>query len=313
MTEVIGFVGLSHSPFINLLPSGPGGPGSRFLEATVSLRRAVEAARPDALVVIGPDHFHANFYDVMPPFVIGAGDVEGFGDYGSRPGPLVVASDIAWSVFEDVTAAGFDPALSLDLMADHGIVQAIELIAPDPAIPIVPVIINAAGPPLPSLSRCLAFGQSLGKALRSTPGTQRILVVASGGLSHWIPSTDPRDPAMDEARREGLVRGRADRRAFAAAREPKVRALGGTTTARVNQDFDRWFLDQICRGDLDAIAALPTAEVAERAGNGGQEIRTWLAAVAATEDPVTWTAYEPVPEWLTGMGAATSLPIPPAS
>jgi len=33
---------------------------------------AVARLAPDTVVVIGPDHFHANFYDVMPPFVLQA-------------------------------------------------------------------------------------------------------------------------------------------------------------------------------------------------------------------------------------------------
>jgi 2,3-dihydroxyphenylpropionate 1,2-dioxygenase len=309
MSEVVGFVGLSHSPFINLFPSDSvNGPGARFLAATAVLRRAAQAARPDVVVVIGPDHFHANFYDVMPPFLIGVGDAQGFGDYGSRRGRLDVATDLAWSVFEDVTAAGFDPALSMDLVVDHGIVQAVDLIAPDVSIPTVPLIVNSAAPPLPSLWRCLALGEALGKALRSAPGDNRVLVLASGGLSHWIPSTDPRDPGIDDTRRDGLIRGRNDRRAFAAAREPKVRALGGTKTARVNQEFDLWFLEQVRRGRLDQIAELQPSEVAEHAGNGGQEIRSWLVGLGAADTAISWTAYEAVPEWLTGMGAATSLP-----
>jgi 2,3-dihydroxyphenylpropionate 1,2-dioxygenase len=281
MSEIVGFVGLSHSPFINFMPpDGPDAPGGRFLAAAAVLSRAVETARPDVLVVIGPDHFHANFYDVMPPFLIGAGAAEGFGDYGSRSGPFDIATDMAWSVFEDVSAAGFDPALSLDLVADHGIVQAIELVGPQVPIPIVPVIVNCAGPPLPSLHRCRDFGGALGKALRSADGGARVLIVSSGGLSHWIPST-----------------------------EPRVKALGGTTTARVNGAFDRWFLEQVRDGRLDRLAALQPDEVVERAGNGGQEVRTWLVGLAAAEATVAWTDYEPVPQWLTGMGAATSLPV----
>jgi 2,3-dihydroxyphenylpropionate 1,2-dioxygenase len=136
-----------------------------------------------------------------------------------------------------------------------------------------------------------------------------VLIVSSGGLSHWIPSTDPRDPAMDDIRRHGLIGGRSDRRAFAAAREPRVKALGGTTTARVNGAFDRWFLEQVRDGRLDRLAALQPDEVVERAGNGGQEVRTWLVGLAAAEATVAWTDYEPVPQWLTGMGAATSLPV----
>ncbi len=38
------------------------------------------------------------------------------------------------------------------------------------------------------------------------------------------------------------------------------------------------------------------------AGNGGQEIRTWIAMSAALADtPARMPAYEDIPEWLTGM------------
>ena len=57
-------------------------------------------------MVIGPDHFHANFYDAMPPFVLGVAEAEAFGDFGSRRGPLPVASELAWSIRDGLTATG---------------------------------------------------------------------------------------------------------------------------------------------------------------------------------------------------------------
>ena len=72
MSEIVGFVGISHSPFATMLaPPTEGAPGSRFLADAERVAKAVSDLAPDAVVVIGPDHFHANFYDVMPPFVIG--------------------------------------------------------------------------------------------------------------------------------------------------------------------------------------------------------------------------------------------------
>ena len=72
MSEIIGMVGMSHSPFATMLPPpGPGAPGGRFLADAGRVAAAVRDLAPDALVVIGPDHFHANFYDAMPPFVLG--------------------------------------------------------------------------------------------------------------------------------------------------------------------------------------------------------------------------------------------------
>jgi 2,3-dihydroxyphenylpropionate 1,2-dioxygenase len=37
------------------------------------------------------------------------------------------------------------------------------------------------------------------------------------------------------------------------------------------------------------------------------EVRTWAAATAAWGGALTWVDYEPVPEWITGMGAASSI------
>ena len=93
MSEIIGMVGMSHSPFATMLPPRDAtAPGGRFLADAARVAAAVGALAPDALVVIGPDHFHANFYDVMPPFVLGVEEAEAFGDFGSRSGPLPVAS-----------------------------------------------------------------------------------------------------------------------------------------------------------------------------------------------------------------------------
>jgi 2,3-dihydroxyphenylpropionate 1,2-dioxygenase len=57
------------------------------------------------------------------------------------------------------------------------------------------------------------------------------------------------------------------------------------------------------------VTALGTDSVEERAGSGGQEIRTWLIGHAAARMPLRWTSYEAVPEWITGMGSGTTFPL----
>ncbi|GLZ47700.1 2,3-dihydroxyphenylpropionate 1,2-dioxygenase [Actinomycetospora sp. NBRC 106375] len=310
MSEIVGFVGMSHSPFATLLPpAGPDDPGAPFLADAARVRDAVARLAPDAVVVVGPDHFHGNFYDVMPPFVLGVEEAVGFGDYGSTSGPLPVAGDLAWSVYDGLTDAGFDLALSYALTVDHGIVQGYEMVTGGTTIPLVPLVVNTAAPPLPTLARCVALGDALGKALAAGPAG-RVLVVASGGLSHWLPSNDPRDPSVVGEKRASLIHGRQDAQAFAAAREPKVRAMGGDPDARVNDAWDRWFLDRLTAGDLDAIAALGHEGLEEAAGTGGHEIRTWLIGAAAVATPLAWTSYEPVPEWITGMGSGATFAVP---
>lgn len=311
MTEIIGFVGMSHSPFATLLPPGAEGePGTHFLADARRVTAAVTELRPDAVVVIGPDHFHANFYDQMPPFVLGVEEAVGFGDFGSTAGPLPVASRLGWAIRDGLDDAGFDVSLSYALTVDHGVVQSYEMTAGGLGVPLVPLVLNTAAPPLPGLARCVALGEALGAAIRQAPDAGRVLIVASGGLSHWLPSNDPRDPSVVGDRRASLIHGREDARAFAAVREPRVRAMAGNPDAPVNADWDRWFLRQLHTLDLDPIVALGHDKLEEEAGSGGHEVRTWLVGHAAVGLPLVWDSYEPVPEWITGMGIGTTFPVP---
>jgi 2,3-dihydroxyphenylpropionate 1,2-dioxygenase len=310
MSEIIGLVGMSHSPFATMSPpEGPAAPGGKFVADAARVAVAVARLAPDAVVVIGPDHFHANFYDVMPPFVLGVEEAIGFGDFGSRSGPLPVATLLAWSVRDGLDDAGFDVSLSYSLTVDHGVVQSYEMACGGTGIPLVPLVVNTAAPPLPGMRRCVRLGDALGAAIRGSSFPGRVLVVASGGLSHWLPSNDPRDPSVAGERRAAVIHGRKDTRAFAAAREPKVRAMGGDPGARVNVAWDGWFLKQLTAGDLAPVTDLGDDGLEESAGSGGHEIRTWLIGLAAVRRPFVWTSYEPVPEWITGMGIGSTFEV----
>jgi 2,3-dihydroxyphenylpropionate 1,2-dioxygenase len=309
MSEIVGMVGMSHSPFATMLPPpAAAAPGGRFLADTARVAAAVATLAPDALLVIGPDHFHANFYDAMPPFVLGVEEVTGFGDFGSRSGPLPVASALAWAIRDGLAGDGFDIALSYALTVDHGITQSYEMVRGEAELPLVPLVVNTAAPPLPSMRRCVLLGRSLAAAIRSS-GTGRVLVVASGGLSHWLPSNDPRDTSLPAERRAGIIHGRRDVKAFSADREPRVRAMAGNPDAPVNADWDAWFLKQLSTADLDPVTDLGDEGLEQRAGRGGHEIRTWLIGMAAAGRPLAWTSYESVPEWITGMGIGTTFPV----
>jgi 2,3-dihydroxyphenylpropionate 1,2-dioxygenase len=212
-------------------------------------------------------------------------------------------------VHHGLTRAEFDVSLSYSLTVDHGVVQSYEMACGGAALPLVPLVVNTAAPPLPSMRRCVRFGRALGESIRGSGFPGRVLIIASGGLSHWLPSNDPRDPAMAAERRHAVIHGRQDPRAFAAAREPRVRAMGGDPNAHVNAIWDRWFLKQLTVGDPAPIAALGDDGLEEQAGSGGHEIRTWLIGHAAAAAPLVWTAYEPVPEWITGMGLGATFEV----
>jgi 2,3-dihydroxyphenylpropionate 1,2-dioxygenase len=309
VSEIIGLVGMSHSPFATMLPPpGPAAPGGRFLADAARVAAAVAALVPDAVVVIGPDHFHANFYDAMPPFVLGVEQAEAFGDFGSRSGPLPVASALAWSISDGLAHDGFDVALSYALTVDHGVVQSYDMIRGAADLPLVPLVVNTAAPPLPSMPRCVALGRSLRTSIHNADAG-RVLLIASGGLSHWLPANDPRDSSVPAERRAAMIHGRRDVRAFSATRELGVRALAGNPDAPVNAAWDAWFLKQLVAADLDPVTGLGDEGLEQRAGRGGHEIRTWLTGFAAAGRPLVWTSYEPVPEWITGMGIGTTFEV----
>jgi 2,3-dihydroxyphenylpropionate 1,2-dioxygenase len=106
-----------------------------------------------------------------------------------------------------------------------------------------------------------------------------------------------------------MIHGRRDVRAVAADREPRVRALAGNPDTPVNATWDTWFLKQLVTSDLAPVTDLGDEGLEERAGSGGHEIRTWLTGFAAAGRPLVWTSYEPVPEWITGMGIGTTFEV----
>ena len=81
-------------------------------------------------------------------------------------------------------------------------------------LPMVPIILNCTTPPLMTLQQSYDFGVALGDAIRSYTGLERVALVGGGGLSHFVG-------------------------------EPRV--------GDIDEEFDRWFLDQLESGDLKEL------------------------------------------------------------
>ena len=83
---------------------------------------------------------------------------------------------------------GFDPSYSKKTRYDgglgHAFARVLKFLSPQAKHSIVPVMVNTYYPPAPSAKRCVQFGNALASVLREVPGDQRVVVVASGGLSH---------------------------------------------------------------------------------------------------------------------------------
>ena len=280
----------------------------RFRDALGGAREALVAAEPDVVVIFGSNHFRGFYLDLVPAFTIGVGECIASGEAGTPSGPQRVDVPLARHLASALLDESFDIAFSAKLQVDHGISHAIQYLLHGFDVPIVPVILNVFAPPLPRVARCAELGAAIRRAVASFPG-RRVAVVASGGLSHRLPWPDWRTPnGEDEAFLvEAFLNGRAHWTEYERRRREIV--LKATTAAgdafRVNSTFDRAFLALVERGEVSAASNRSGADLLAEAGNGGQEIRTWVAMAAALGDsPGRVLAYEDMPEWLTGMAVA---------
>ncbi len=72
---------------------------------------------------------------------------------------------------------------------------------------------------------------------------------------------------------------------------------------KVDAEFDQEILQHGVNGDLKALCSYSNEEILRRGGNGAMEIRTFAVAMAAVPNATgEIVAYEPVPEWVTGLG-----------
>ena len=266
MAEIVLGIAASHAP--NLAnPSMTRGMNEeqfgRIKAGFAQARAMLEETRPDVIVIFSSDHFDRCFYDNLPPFLVAVGEsAEGpINEYLKIPKVKVtVDGGLGRFLVSEGLENGVDFASSADLPLDHAEVVPLSFLTPNWDVPIVPIVVNAFAPPMPSLRRCAQVGAFVREVVERWPEQKRVAVMGTGGLSHWV----------------GL---------------PEM--------GRVNAEFDRWFMDALAAGQKeDVIAKYKKAEELEAvAGNGGQEVRDWLAAAGAM--PASFTAqvlaYEPLP------------------
>jgi len=183
----------SHAPGITGRPALPPPSDSEpVFRAYRELRARLEAARPDILVVVSPEHWANFFLDHMPSFCIGLADEywgptdEEFVKIPRRQvrGEARLARALAAGVAEDV-----DLSSSEELALDHGVMVPLHLL--ETSLPVIPIIVNClAGLPAP-LHRCHALGVAIRRTVDGWP--ERVAILGTGGLSHW--------PAMPESGR----------------------------------------------------------------------------------------------------------------
>jgi Catalytic LigB subunit of aromatic ring-opening dioxygenase len=259
----------SHAPLITGKPevSKPD-QRDRFYAGYREVRRRLAAARPDLLVMFVNDHLQNFAYNNLPAFCVGlAAAYDAPSEGGAKlmripPRKIPGDPEMAMALLEAGLSAGIDFAYSYEIESWDELSVPLHFLLPDGDIPIVTVYTNCGAPPLPVSRRSREVGAFVGQFLRGRPGRERVAVLATGGLSHWV---------------------------------------GTPETGRINPDFDQRVLDRVARGDVEALVRMTYDEIERDGGNGGQEIRNWislLGAVPGWKGDVL--AYEPVAEWITG-------------
>lgn len=266
MAEIVGAFVVPHDPMIFSTPDAPSPiVSARVHGAYAEIARRIEVLQADVAIIIGADHYINFGPGCLPRYLIGIGDVAGpieslpGIERGAMKAHAALASHIAHVGF----AEGFDWAVAKVLNVDHSVGLPARVCLPS-HVAVIPVYLASGAEPLLGMRRAHELGGSMRRAVESWPGNERVIVMGSGGISHWV---------------------------------------GMPEQGRVNPQFDRLVLDCLARGDAESLMGLSDADVIEQGGNGALEIRNFVCAMAllpgARGEVV---AYEPVPEWITGLG-----------
>jgi len=280
---------------------------AQVADSFAELARRIREFDAELIIQFSPDHFNGFFYDLMPAFCVGI-QAESVGDWGTKSGPLNVPETIASEMAESLIDAGFDMATSYRMRIDHGFIQLWEQTLGSAAVlPIVPVFINCAAPPLPSFRRVRELGGAVGRFAHSLG--KRVVIAASGGLSH-----DPPTPQIKSASAEvraKLIDGRNPSAEERASREQRVLDAGRDVVAGVSPimpvsaSWDREFLERLREGPLEQFDSWLTRDLVGVAGRGGPEVLCWIAACAAMRSAGAYETellfYEAIQGWIAGV------------
>ena len=211
-------------------------------------RQEIEDAGAEALIVVAAEHFANFFMNNMPAFCIGIG--------GSYEGPI---EDPEWLGIPRTTAPG---APDLGTRLTREIMQTVDVAYAEEwkfdhgiMVPLNFLTPHYDLPIIPVNINCqgppltpLHRAWAFGEALRRACDSvpERIALVGTGGLSHWPATPD---------------------------------------SGKINEAWDREFLDRLTRQDKEGLLGYSDEETYRDGGQGGFEIRTYIAAAAAAGGP----------------------------
>jgi hypothetical protein len=251
MATVVGGIGISHSPSMGMeFDRGTGGGEFSprwqvWYDGTRRVQELVAQFAPQHLVVVYNDHLNHFDLDNYPTLAIGVGESFRQADegWGWRDLPDLLG-DTRWGIHltEHLVASEFDLTVSQNLAIDHGIFSWIPYLVPTPwPLTITPIAVNMIRHPLPTANRLANLGRALRAGIESFPSDERVLVVATGGMSHQI---------------------------------------SGARFGIANEELDQYFLRMLPE-HLDELMAIPIREYMRVGGTEAAELALWFSMRAA--------------------------------
>ena len=202
-------------------------------------------AKLDTLIVVGDDQDELYHHGNMPGMLVYYGETipnvplkpVANPDWGWRaaarwyeekePREYPVDASLARHLIDELIDAEFDIAASDATPQGEGEGHAIGFVHKrimKDVVPIVPICINTYYPPnQPTPRRCYKLGQAIRAAVESYPGDQRVGIVGSGGLSHFV---------VDEALDRGLIDMMRRKDAAAIQALPREKLNSGSSEIR---------------------------------------------------------------------------------
>lgn len=272
MGKIVGGFLVPHDPVMFVAPEAPQeSVAQRMWGAFATCAQRLAQLNATSVVIIGADHYMLFGTGCLPQYLIGTGDIDGPIDAlpGLRRGVIPDSQKLASFIAEHGKDNGFDWAVGRAFTVDHAVAIPNQLIvepvrAQGQRMGTIPVYLASGVDPFIKMQRAIALGGAIKAAVEASPDDERVVVIGSGGISHWV---------------------------------------GVPEMGKVNEAFDREIMDYAVRGDLAGMGALTDEYILANGGNGGMEIRQWACAMGAMPGAKGEIIdYAAVPEWVTGLG-----------
>jgi aromatic ring-opening dioxygenase catalytic subunit (LigB family) len=249
----------------------------RIRSAHDTVRRHIKELNPDVVIVVGDDQNENLHTDNLPQFAVYVGaDYDTAKRFKSPERHFRAHQALARDILESGVARGFDlgslGAFANNRLVSHAHVQVLDAFLGDSSIPTVLLFVNSIHYPATEPTRCYALGQFLNDVIRARPEHERVVIIGSGGLSHFT------------------------------AGYPWKAYKGSRTYGEISEEFDRNLLAKIEAGEGGKLAELTSFDLME---HGNIELRSWVVALGALgKARPDFTVYEPFYRGVMGMGVA---------